>query len=72
MTDETVITNEKPFYTSKILWLSLVAIFLGAAEQLNGLAEFLPENVSGIYTSVLGVLILIARFFSSASLTLKK
>ena len=33
--------EEKPFYKSKIVWLAVATMFLGAADQLNLLSNLL-------------------------------
>jgi uncharacterized membrane protein len=67
-----VVTNTKAFYKSKIVWLALITIFLGASDQLSLLATHIPAAYQGIATSILGLLILLARAYSGTSLTIKK
>lgn len=57
----TVVTEKKAFYKSTTFWIAIVTIVIGASEQLNLLADFLPDEYKGIYLSATGVLMLIAR-----------
>lgn len=58
------VIEKKPFYKSKIVWLAVATIFLGAVDQLNLLSTQLPVEYQGITTMVLGALTLLARSFS--------
>ena len=51
----------KAFYKSKIVWLSVATIFLGATEQFAVLGDLLPAEYQGIFTMVVGFLTLLAR-----------
>ena len=69
---EVVVLENKPFYKSKIVWLALATIFIGAAEQLSILGQFLPAQYQGLITTILGTAVLIARSYSATNITLKK
>lgn len=69
---EVVVLENKPFYKSKIVWLALATIFIGAAEQLSILGQFLPAEYQGLFTAILGTAVLIARSYSATNITLKK
>ena len=69
---EVVVLENKPFYKSKIVWLALATIFIGAAEQLSILGQFLPAEYQGLFTTILGTAVLIARSYSATNITLKK
>ena len=51
----------KAFYKSKIVWLAVATIFLGATEQFAVLGDLLPAEYQGIFTMVVGFLTLLAR-----------
>ena len=72
MTTEVTQLEAKPFYKSKLVWLAIATIFLGAIDQLNILGGLLPEQYQGIYTMIMGVLTLAARAVTGTSITLKK
>lgn len=67
-TQDATVVDTKPFYKSKIVWLAIATIFLGAVDQLNLLAGQLPTEYQGVITMVLGALTLAARAFSGLSL----
>ena len=69
---EVVVLENKPFYKSKIVWLALTTIFIGAAEQLSILGQFLPAEYQGLFTTILGAAVLVARSYSATNITLKK
>ena len=69
---ETAVLESKPFYKSKIVWLALTTIFVGASEQLSVLGQFLPAEYQGLFTTILGAAVLIARSYSTTNITLKK
>lgn len=56
--------NNKKFYQSKIVWLALATILIGANDQLAILGHQLPEEYQGLFTMALGALTLIARTYS--------
>ncbi len=66
-----VVTDTKPFYKSKLVWIALATIFLGAVDQLNLLGGLLPAEYQGFYTMIVGVLVLAARGVTSTSIALK-
>lgn len=74
MTDskEATVLENKPFYKSKIVWLAAATIFLGVAEQLSILGQFLPSEYQGIFTAILGAAVLFARSYSATNITIKK
>ena len=51
----------KAFYKSKIVWLAVATIFLGATEQFAVLGDLLPAEYQGIFTMIVGFLTLLAR-----------
>ena len=59
--------EEKPFYKSKIVWLAVATMFLGAADQLNLLSTLLPPEYQGLFTMVMGALTLVARSYSGVT-----
>ena len=65
---DVAVIEKKPFYKSKIVWLAVATIFLGAVDQLNLIATQLPAEYQGAITMVLGVLTLLARSFSGITL----
>lgn len=67
-TQDVAIIEKKPFYKSKIVWLAVATMFLGAVDQLNLIATQLPAEYQGAITMVLGALTLIARSFSGITL----
>ena len=69
---EVVVLENKPFYKSKIVWLALATIFIGAAEQLSILGQFLPAEYQGLLNTILGAAVLVARSYSATNITLKK
>lgn len=69
---EVTTNNQKPFYQSKIIWLAIATIFLGAVDQLNLIGAQLPAEYQGIYTIIVGALTLFARTYSGSTITLKK
>ena len=72
MTTEVTQVESKPFYKSKLVWLAIATIFLGAIDQLNILGGLLPSEYQGIYTMIIGALTLAARAVTGTSITLKK
>ena len=72
MTTDVTQVESKPFYKSKLVWLAIATIFLGAIDQLNILGGLLPEQYQGIYTMIIGALTLAARAVTGTSITLKK
>lgn len=64
-------TESKPFYKSKIVWLSIATIFLGAVDQLGVLGTLLPADYQGIFTMTIGFLTLLARTVTGASILTK-
>lgn len=66
-----VVTKSKPFYKSKLVWIALATMFLGAVDQLNLLSGLLPAEYQGFYTMIVGVLVLAARGVTSTSIALK-
>lgn len=69
---EVAVLENKPFYKSKIVWLALATILIGAAEQLSILGQFLPAEYQGLFTTILGVAVLVARSYTTTNITLKK
>lgn len=65
-------TEVKAFYQSKIVWIAIATIFLGALDQLNILGGLLPAEYQGVYTMIVGLLTLIARSVTSTSIALTK
>ena len=65
---DVAVIEKKPFYKSKIVWLAVATIFLGAVDQLNLIATQLPAEYHGAITMVLGALTLLARSFSCITL----
>lgn len=65
---DVAVIEKKPFYKSKIVWLAVATIFLGAVDQLNLIATQLPAEYQGAITMVLGTLTLLARSFSGITL----
>ena len=61
----------KPFYKSKIVWLSIATIFLGAVDQLGVLGSLLPADYQGVFTMVIGFLTLLARTVTGAAIASK-
>ena len=61
---DVAVVEKKPFYKSKIVWLAIATIFLGAVDQLNFITAQLPTEYQGIITMVLGALTLLARSYS--------
>lgn len=55
------VVETKAFYKSKIVWLAVATIFLGATEQFAVLGDLLPTEYQGIFTMVVGFLTLLAR-----------
>lgn len=71
MTQETTtveVTETKAFYKSKIVWLAVATIFLGAAEQFAVIGNLLPTEYQGIFTMVIGFLTLLARTVTSTAI----
>lgn len=71
MTQETTnveVTETKAFYKSKIVWLAVATIFLGAAEQFAVIGDLLPAEYQGIFTMVIGFLTLLARTVTSTAI----
>lgn len=66
-----VVVN-KPFYQSKIVWLAVATIFLGAIDQLNLLGTLLPTEYQGAFTMIMGLLTLVARSFSGITIAKSK
>ena len=58
----------KAFYKSKIVWLAVATIFLGATEQFAVLGDLLPAEYQGIFTMVVGFLTLLARTFTGTAI----
>lgn len=61
---DVAVVEKKPFYKSKIVWLAVATIFLGAVDQLNFITAQLPTEYQGAITMVLGALTLLARSYS--------
>ena len=61
---DVAVVEKKPFYKSKIVWLAIATIFLGAVDQLNFITAQLPTEYQGVITMVLGALTLLARSYS--------
>lgn len=61
---DVAVVEKKPFYKSKIVWLAIATIFLGAVDQLNFITAQLPAEYQGAITMVLGALTLLARSYS--------
>ncbi len=61
---DVAVVEKKPFYKSKIVWLAIATIFLGAVDQLNFITAQLPAEYQGVITMVLGALTLLARSYS--------
>ena len=55
------VVETKAFYKSKIVWLAVATIFLGATEQFAVLGDLLPAEYQGIFTMIVGFLTLLAR-----------
>lgn len=66
-----VTAETKPFYKSKIVWLSIATIFLGAVDQLGVLGSLLPADYQGVFTMVIGFLTLLARTVTGAAIVSK-
>lgn len=66
------VTQSKPFYKSKIVWLAVATMFLGASDQLTSLGQLLPQEYQSLFTVILGAGILIARSYSATSISVKK
>lgn len=63
---------DKPFYQSKIVWIAVATMFLGALDQFSVIGQSLPTEYQGIFTMAIGGLTLLARAFSASNITLKK
>ena len=61
--------NNKIWYKSKIIWLSIATIIVGASEYFPILGQYLPDNYQGMFTALTGILIVIARAYSNHELT---
>lgn len=72
MTEQVTTVETKPFYKSKIVWLAVATIFLGATDELTSLGNLLPAEYQGLFTIMLGAATLIARAYSGTQITVKK
>lgn len=61
--------NNKIWYKSKIIWLSIATIIIGASEYFPILGQYVPDNYQGMFTALTGILIVIARAYSNHELT---
>ena len=57
--------NNKIWYKSKIIWLSIATIIIGASEYFQILGQYVPDNYQGMFTALTGILIVIARAYSN-------
>lgn len=54
---------------SKLMWLGLLVLVLGQVQtNVDTLAQFIPAKWLGLFTSALGLAIMIARYFTDQSL----
>lgn len=54
---------------SKLMWLGLAVLVMGEVQRnADVLAAFIPHEWMGIFTSALGLGIMVARFFTTESL----
>jgi hypothetical protein len=57
---------------SKLVWLGLAVLVMGQVQtQMDVLSPFVPEKWIGLANSLLGIAIMVARFFTTESLTEK-
>lgn len=61
--------NNKVWWKSKIIWLSVATIVVSASEYIAILEQYIPQHYQGMFTALTGILIVIARVYSNKELT---
>lgn len=54
---------------SKLMWLGLAVLVMGELQRASALGELIPEHWRGVVLEVLGLAIMVARFFTTESLS---